>query len=139
MPLLLPVSGSAVGMALSNAREIRKAREKYKPTVGDQSPVKQRLAKIPLRGPPPDVLAEHADETDAWWHEQRMAIAASPDAYPVGKAWEPERAGLDASREPKCVSDPAPVIEFRNCVMRYGHPDSPKSVTFRVLQLDSLS
>ena len=60
-------------------------------------------------------------------------IAASPDAYPVGKAWEPERAGPDASREPKCVSDPAPVIEFRNCVMRYGHPDSPKSVTFRVL------
>lgn len=86
-----------------------------------------------------DFLAEHADETDAWWHEQRMAIATSPDAYPVGKAWEPERAGPDASREPKCVSDPAPVIEFRNCVMRYGHPDSPKSVTFRVLQLDSLS
>lgn len=52
-------------MALSNAREIRKAREKYKPTVGDQSPVKRRLAKIPLRGPPPDVLAEHADDPEA--------------------------------------------------------------------------
>lgn len=70
-------------MALSNAREIRKAREKYKPTVGDQSHEKRRLVKIPLRGPAPDVLAEDAGDPEA---EVEVNTWSSQAAYDKARA-----------------------------------------------------
>ena len=70
-------------MALSNAREIRQAREKYKPTVGDQSHEKRRLVKIPLRGPAPDVLAEDAGDPEA---EVEVNTWSSQAAYDKARA-----------------------------------------------------
>ena len=67
-----------------------------------------------------DYLAEHADETEEWWRDQASTITAADGRYPIGKAWEPDRkSGFPA---PRMIDDPAPVIEFRNCVMRY-RPD----------------
>jgi hypothetical protein len=84
-------------MALSNAREIRKNRDKYKPhTVGDQSPVKRQLAKIPRRGAPPDILAEDGEDPEAQVELNTWSSQAAYDKARADVPLEQDQQGIDS-------------------------------------------
>jgi len=90
----------------------------------------------------PDVVLEKATEwltqekkthplNDQYWLDKAAYWTTQTD-YPMGLAWDVVHD--EAHPEPKFCSDPAPVIEFRNVVMRYRPELRPsmRNVSFTV-------
>jgi hypothetical protein len=77
--------------ALSNIQEIRKNQRKWgKKGVGDNSPVKRQVAKIPVRGDPAEILEDDGDDPEAQVELNTWSSQSAFEKACTEEPWEKE-------------------------------------------------